>query len=175
MLRVVLVCSLLLSLIACSSTPQWKGVYTTDKKEISASSLEVPPDLSEPNVSNSLNFPNIGAAGSTYSQYANTDYKGTKITPANPAGVKLIRDGASQWLEINTTAEKLWPQLKDFFAQVGFEIKREDKRLGVMETNWLENRLSLPTNWFSKLISRISSTGLRDKYRARLEKPINPV
>lgn len=170
MLRVVLVVTLLINLIACSSTPEWKGVYSTEKKELSASSLEVPPDLSQPSVTNSLNLPNIGSAGSTYSSYTNSDYKGDKVAPANPEGVKVIRDGATQWLEINATAEKLWPQLKAFFAQVGFEIKRDDKLLGVMETNWLENRASLPTNWFSKLLSRISSTGLRDKYRARLEK-----
>lgn len=170
MLRVVLVVTLLINLIACSSTPEWKGVYSSEQKEVRASSLEVPPDLSEPNVTNNLSLPSIGAAGSTYSSYANTDYKGDKITPANPVGIKVIRDGATQWLEIDSTAEKLWPQFRVFFAQVGFEIKREDKQLGVIETNWLENRASLPTNWFSKLLSRISSTGIRDKYRARLEK-----
>ncbi len=170
MLRVVLVVALLINLIACSSTPEWKGLYGKEKKEISASSLEVPPDLSQPGVTNSLNVPNIGSAGSTYSSYTNSDYKEDKVTPANPDGVKVIRDGATQWLEINASAEKLWPQLKAFFVQVGFKIKRDDKQLGVMETNWLENRTSLPTNWFSKMLSGISSTGLRDKYRARLEK-----
>ncbi len=174
MLRVVLVVALLINLIACSSTPEWKGVYTIDKADLSASSLEVPPDLTEPNVGSGLNIPNIGSTSSTYSAYANTDYKGKKITPANPEGVKVVRDGAMQWLEINTTAEKVWPQLKAFFTKVGFEVKREDKQLGVMETNWLENRFSLPTNWFSKLLSKITSTGIRDKYRARLEKTDKP-
>ena len=174
MLRVVLVVGLMTSLIACSGSPEWKGVYAQKNKEIDRSKLEVPPDLSQPSASDSLALPNIAASGTTYSAYNNTAYKGDKITPANPKGVKLIRDGAQQWLEINATAEKLWPQLRAFFSQVGFEIKREDKQLGVMETNWLENRASLPTNWFSKLLSRISSTGLRDKYRARLEKTANP-
>lgn len=170
MLRVVLVVTLLMNLIACSSTPGWKGVYSSEKKKKNISKLEVPPDLSQPDLTDSLALPNIASGGSTYSAYANTEYKGDKITPAKPKGVKVIRDGVSQWLEINTTAEKLWPELKVFFAEVGFEIKRENKALGVMETNWLENRLKLPTNWFSKLLNRISSTGLRDKYRVRLEK-----
>ena len=174
MLRVVLVVALLVNLIACSSSPEWKGVYKTESKAVNTTSLEVPPDLSEPNVVNNLTLPSIGAAGSTYSAYTNTGYKGTKILPANPTGIKVIRDGDSQWLEINSSAEKLWPQLQAFFAQVGFEIKREDKQLGVLETNWLENRFALPTNWFSKLLSRISSTGIRDKYRARLEKTDKP-
>ena len=174
MLRVVFVFTLLMSLIACSSTPGWKGVYSSENNEKDRSKLEVPPDLTSPSLTDSLALPNIAAGGSTYSSYTNTDYSGDKVTPANLKGVKVIRDGVNQWLEINTTAEKLWPQLKVFFARVGFEIKREEKKLGVMETNWLENRLELPTNWFSKLLVRISSSGLRDRYRARLEKTKNP-
>ena len=135
MLRVVLVVGLLMGLVACSGTPEWKGVYSQKSKEVDRSKLEVPPDLSQPNVSDSLALPNIAAAGSTYSSYNNTAYKVDKVIPANPKGVKVIRDGAHQWLEINTTAEKLWPQLREFFIQVGFELKREDKKLGVMETN----------------------------------------
>lgn len=174
MLRVVFVFTLLMSLVACSSTPGWKGVYSSKNNEKDRSKLEVPPDLSSPSVTDSLALPNIAAGGSTYSSYTNTDYSGDKVTPAKLKGVKVIRDGVNQWLEVNTTAEKLWPQLKLFFTRVGFEIKREDKALGVMETNWLENRLELPTNWFSKLLARMSSSGLRDKYRARLEKTKNP-
>ncbi len=174
MLRVVLVVVLLMNLIACSSTPGWKGVYSSETKEKTASQLEVPPDLSQPTLSDSLALPNISSSGSTYSSFNNTEYTQGKITPASLQGVKVVRDGINQWLEINTTAEKLWPQLRAFFTKVGFEIKREDKTLGVMETSWLENRLNLPSNWFSKMLSRVSSTGIRDKYRARLEKTNKP-
>lgn len=173
MLRVGLIISLLISLVACSSTPGWKGIYSAGDKEKSAIQLEVPPDLSQPSVTDSLALPNI-AGGSTYSSYQGTEYKGEKVAPANLKGVKVIRDGADQWLEINTTAEKLWPQLRAFFVAVGFEIKREDKQLGIMETNWLENKPYVPSNWVSKLLNRVSSTGLKDKYRARLEKTANP-
>lgn len=175
MLRVVFVVTLLVGLSACSSTPpEWKGVYSAESKKVQSFKLDVPPDLSEPSLSDNLVLPNIAADGSTYSAYTNTEYKGDKVAPANPVGVKVIRDGVNQWLKINTTAEKLWPQLKVFFTKVGFEIKREDKELGVIDTNWLGNRVNLPTNWFSKLLSSLYSVGLRDKYRARLEKTDNP-
>lgn len=173
MLRVVLIFSLLISLIACSSTPGWKGVYSSESQEKKSYKLDVPPDLSEPNVTDSLALPNI-AGGSTYSAYTHTENKGDKITSAAPIGVKVIRDGATQWLEIDSTAEKLWPQLKVFFTKVGFEIKREDKELGVIETNWVENRAGIPTNWFAKLFNKLYSSGLMDKYRARLEKTDDP-
>ena len=177
MLRVVLIFTLLMNLIACSSAPEWKGIYGAEDKPQQSTKLDVPPDLTEPTASDSLALQNIVANDSTYLAYSNTgdtESNGDKIAAAKPPGIKVIRDGASQWLEINTTAEKLWPELKAFFTKIGFEIKREDKILGVMETNWLENRSALPSNWFSKILNRISSTGLRDKYRARLEKTDNP-
>ena len=173
MLRVVLIIALFINLVACSSGPTWKGKYSSEKEKV-VSKLEVPPDLSEPDSTDSLDMPNIAAGGSTYSAYTNTEYKADKVTSASPKGVKVIRDGANQWLEINTSADKLWPELKVFFTEIGFEIKREDKALGIMETNWLESLVALPTNFFSNVLNRISSTGLRDKYRARLEKTDNP-
>lgn len=174
MLRVVFI-SLLITLGACSSTPpEWKAVYSSEKKEKKLTALEVPPDLSEPSYSDSLSLPNIASSGSTYSEYTNTEYKGDNVAPANPTGVEVVRDGANQWLKINTTAEKLWPQLKVFFTKVGFEIKREDKELGVLDTNWLENRIDLPSGWFGRLLNSLYSAGLRDKYRARLEKTEDP-
>ena len=174
MLRVVLVFALLVNLIACSSTPGWKGIYSSDVKEIDTSKLDIPPDLSQPNVTDGLALPNINASGSTYSAYTNTDYKGDKVAPANLRGVKVIRDGNYQWLEVKASPDKLWSELRVFFAEVGFELPREDKTLGIMETNWLENKVNVPTSWFTKMLNRISSTGLRDKYRARLEKTKNP-
>ena len=173
MLRVVLVVTLLLNLAACSSTPEWKGIYSSEDKKVN-SKLEVPPDLSRPDVTESLGVPNIASRRTTYSSYTNTEYNNGKVLHAKPKNVKIVRDGASQWLEINTSAEKLWPELKVFFNEVGFEIKREDKALGIIETNWLENRLETPTNFLSKILQRFSSSGLRDRYRARLEKTNNP-
>lgn len=174
MLRVVIVVTLLMSLLACSSTHEWKGVYKADGKNIDGSKLEVPPDLSEPDISDSLALPNIALSGSTYSAFTNTEHSGVEILPAGSGDVKVFRDGKNQWLEIKAAAKILWPQLKSFFRDVGFEIKREHKTLGVIETNWVENRYNLPTGWFAKMFKGIMSTGLRDKYRARLEKTSNP-
>ena len=174
MLRVVLLSVLFMTLMACSNTPEWKGVYKIDQKDQDNSKLEVPPDLSQPNVSDNLALPNIASGQSTYTAYSKTEGNTDAILSAKPQGVKVVRDGSNQWVEINSSADKLWSELRVFFSEVGFELKREDKALGVMETNWVENYAEVPTNWFSKLLKRFSSTGLRDKYRARLEKTDNP-
>ena len=75
-----------------------------------------------------------------------------------------------QWLEINASANDLWPQLIAFFRNEGFEIKISDLRLGLIETNWQENRVDVPTGWLSRFLGKLYDSGLKDKYRARVEK-----
>ena len=172
MLRVVLLIGLLLNLVACSSSSQWKGIYGEEVSQEKSTKLDVPPDLSEPDTRAGLELPTIAADGSTYLTYSKSekDEKDSQVLPAKPLGVKVVRDGADQWLEVNMPVDKLWLELKAFFKSVGFDIKREDKALGIMDTTWQENKVALPAGFFSKLLNRFSSTGLRDKYRARLEK-----
>ena len=173
MLRVVLVVTLLMNLMACSSTPEWKGVYESDK-DTSAETLQVPPDLSTPEVSDSVALPKIGLTGETYSDYTSTEHTGEGVLSTKHPKVKVMRDGINEWLEIKAPVEKIWTDLRGFFIGMGFELKREDKALGVMETNWKENRYALPTDWFSKLLKNVLSSGVKDKYRVRLEKTDNP-
>ena len=173
MLRVVLVVTLLMNLIACSSTPEWKGVYGTDENK-SEQKLSVPPDLSSPDVSDSTAIPNIGLSGETYSAYSLTDHSGAGVLSAKHPDVKVVRDGINEWLEINAPAEKIWTDLSSFFTGLGFELKREDKALGVLETNWKENRYNVSTGWMAKILHKLISSGIKDKYRARLEKTDNP-
>ena len=174
MLRVVLVFALLISIVSCSGTPpEWKGVYSNENKQKNSSKLEVPPDLSEPDTTNTLALPNIALGDSTYSAYSNSEHKGAGVVAAKPHGVKVIRDGINQWLEVNSSADNLWPQLREFFVGLGFEIKREDKKLGVIETNWKDNIATKPTSWYSGIIKIFYAADLRDKYRARLEKTDN--
>ena len=171
MLRVVLVFVFLISIVSCSGTPpEWKGVYSHENKQNNGSKLEVPPDLSDPDTTNTLTLPNIALGGSTYSAYSHTEDKVAKVVAAKPLGVKVIRDGINQWLEVNSSADNLWPELRKFFVEIGFEITREDKKLGIIETNWKENIATMPTAWYSSIIKIFYASSLRDKYRARIER-----
>ncbi|MFO7603449.1 MAG: outer membrane protein assembly factor BamC [Gammaproteobacteria bacterium] len=40
----------------------------------------------------------------------------------------------------------------------------------MLETDWQENRFDVPTNWLSRLFSKLYDTGLMDSYRIRLER-----
>jgi len=76
-------------------------------------------------------------------------------------------------LVIKGSAQQVWPRLREFFLQNGFLIKREDPRIGIIETDWAENRADIPQDFItrniSKLFDSIYSAATRDKYRIRLE------
>ncbi|QKK11946.1 MAG: outer membrane protein assembly factor BamC [Pseudomonadota bacterium] len=56
----------------------------------------------------------------------------------------------------------------------GFLIKREDPRLGIIETEWAENRADIPQGvirrWLGKVFDFAYSAPTRDKYRVRMER-----
>lgn len=151
-----------------------------------AASLEVPPDLTTPQTQNKYSIPTPGTA--TASQLAR-DQKAAPATgtPASTNApvvvsvdkVKMERAGSQRWLVVNDKSPaQLWPQLKAFFQDSGFTIKTEEPEIGVMETDWAENRAKLPNDGIRKLIeyvglSNVYSTSERDMFRIRLEKGQN--
>ncbi len=74
--------------------------------------------------------------------------------------------------------DQLWPQVKEFWLQEGFLIKKEDPRVGILETGWLENRADIPQgmirNVLGKVIDSVYSAATRDQYRTRLERGADP-
>ena len=91
----------------------------------------------------------------------------------------MERAGTQRWLVVSgKSPEQLWPALKAFWQDNGFVIKSEDPAVGVMETDWAENRAKLPNDGLRKLLETVGlgsvySTGERDKFRIRLEKTAN--
>jgi len=162
---------LILSLLimACSSSP-YKGDYDS-VDERNGKPLEVPPDLVLPKGDESLKIPSIAAEQTSLASYQNKSV-GTNDSAlvTDVQGVRMQRDGAVRWLEFDASAEVTWPKLALFFKSLGFEIIREDKKLGVVDTGWQENRTELPDDWFSVIFNSFSSAGLKDRYRARLER-----
>jgi outer membrane protein assembly factor BamC len=160
---------LLLGLTACSSNGDRKAVY--EKKAEHTKTLETPPDLAEPDSNALLDIPAIASSRTTFSSFSgNQQQSNGEVLASVSSDARIVRDGSMQWLEIKASANDLWIQLIAFFRNEGFEITTSDTRLGLIETNWLENRRGVSTDWLSKLIGKVVDTGLRDKYRARLEK-----
>jgi len=70
--------------------------------------------------------------------------------------------------------DKVWPVVREFWLERGFLIKEESPEVGVMETDWAENRANVPQDFIRGLLGRfadsIYSTSERDKFRTRLER-----
>ena len=69
---------------------------------------------------------------------------------------------------------KFQQEAQGFFRSLGFEISYEDARLGILETNWLSNRAYRNIGFWKSLVGGLTVTGLKDRYRVRLERSDDP-
>ena len=88
--------------------------------------------------------------------------------------MRILRDGNQRWLFVPAPAEQIWPQLRGFWQENGFNISSENAEAGVLETGWAENRANIPQDGLRKLFGRaldsLYDTGTRDRFRTRVER-----
>ena len=161
---------LTLTLGACSVLETDKVDYKSAGK---APSLEVPPDLTQ--LSRETRYAVPGAAVTASSFQIGQVATQTTPTAATAMGdVRIERAGTQRWLVISRPADKLWDPVKDFWIENGFLLVMDQANLGIMETDWAENRAKLPQdfirNTIGKVFESLYSTGERDKFRTRLER-----
>lgn len=168
----------LASLTACSTfesiTSSDKVDYRTQAKQTTG--LDVPPDLTQLPKENRPTGP-ISAAQMAAQPNAQRQAVATAGAPValDKAGtIEFHRLGNARWLHSALPPEQVWPQVKSFWQDRGFTIETEDQNVGLMETNWAENKAKLPQDFIRKtlgsLLDSLYSTGERDKYRTRLER-----
>ena len=141
--------------------------------------LDIPPDLTSIPNDDRYAVPDGGTKSSVNASDViggQTNMLKTSDSSVLPkvTNVSLERSGNQRWLVVNKTPGELWPQLKDFWSQSGFILKVDTPEVGVMETDWAENRPVIQESGIrgllSKAIASVSSNGLLDKYRTRLER-----
>ncbi len=165
-----------LALTACSTTFDGNKVdYKSQGKQVPT--LEVPPDLSLLTKNAQASVP-VGGAANASSFQANAVAVSTataNATAANALGdVRVVRDGTQRWLVTDRAPEKLWEDIKKFWTDNGLTVIIDQPNLGIMETDWNENRAKLPQDgirkYLGKVLDGLYSTNERDKYRTRLER-----
>ena len=170
---------------ACSSLPDLDDVLPDQtvqyKKQKSAEeNLEIPPNLTRSSIEDSLVIPDAGGKGSkTYSEYVGerTRQRGATATGGEVLPkvekVSVKREGNDRWLEVEAAPQLVWPRVIAFWRQQGIPLVEQDPAVGVMKTDWLENRADIQrdiiTRTLSKVASGLYSSGTRDQYRVRLE------
>ena len=169
---------------ACTSqelVPDRRPDYRTSQ---TGNSLAVPPDLTSSTIDDALVVPELSPeATASLSDYAGeraaavpagasgVDAGPSVLTPVEGIGVR--REGDRRWLVVAQSPERLWPEIKDFWLDSGLPLERDDPRVGIMETAWLENRNDIPDgpirNVLRKYLDFAYSVPTRDKFRVRLE------
>ena len=176
-LRTVGLTVVLAGLAACGSVIETDKVnYKSETEDKGQTTLEVPPDLSKLNRNKRYDMPNGKfSANQQDDGKASTNADGT--SPLQLADIQVKRSGNQMWLDIGRPPEELWPQVRDFWKESGFVLARDEQKIGVMETDWAENRAKLPQDFIrrslGKVIDSLYSTGERDKFRIRLERTTN--
>jgi len=168
----------------CSYLPESKKIdYGTAAK---APPLDIPPDLTRPSNSGQYSAPNVATTGTAVFSQINAKNKVAQrqnsdetVLPEGARGVaKVERQGNHRWLVVTVPEDKAWNVTKAFWQENGFILKSENPQTGVMETDWAENRASVPggaiQGFLGKVLGTLYSTAERDKYRTRLEKGAKP-
>ena len=135
-------------------------------------SLDVPPDLTQLTRDTRYTVPGASVSANSYAVGQPTQ---TVTTAANTMGdVSIERSGSQRWLVVKQPADKLWTPVRDFWLENGFLLSQDQENLGIMETDWAENRAKLPQDFIratiGKVFESLYSTGERDKFRTRLER-----
>lgn len=159
---------LLALLSACSSTTRdYKGVYEASQD---IDDITVPPGLDKPQTNSNDDLTRYGKHIKTYSGYEEQQNTQPVTRFAqNYKGMHFVRSGSLFWLEVADNGDRVWDDVRAFFTKLGFKFKVEQPRLGYLQTDWLENRVDIPTGYIAKMLGALYTSDLMDRYRIRLE------
>ena len=125
-------------------------------------SLVIPPDLTKPNLQG-LFVENIGVTDQTY-----------KV--AEVQNVEVKRDTHRRWLLVDMPSSEVWSLSKEFFRSFGFKIAKENQKIGILETDYLEIDTKVPDKSLGAIRAALSKAlrtqyglPIADKYRIRVE------
>lgn len=176
--RIPLLVAMVTAIIACSTVSERRLEYKNAK---SLPTLETPPDLLSVEAQDELVAATapMGEAP-TLSEYTRAQAgtpttapavrPGVAVGPQLKEGIHIERDGAMRWLVLPGEPGTWWPRLKEFWEAEGFQVAREDVRIGIMETSWSENRGTAPvSSLIKKAFSFLYSSSTRDMYIVRVE------
>ncbi|WP_395667765.1 outer membrane protein assembly factor BamC [Rhodoferax sp.] len=153
----------------CSSLQPDKVDY---RSAVRSSGLEVPPDLTQ--LSKDTRYAIVeGAVSAAGSKVAQSAVTPPAVAASTLGDVRIERSGNQRWLVVKRSPEQLWPGVREFWKDNGFVLTLDQSNIGIMETDWAENRAKIPQDFLratlGKVLDNLYSTAERDKFRTRLE------
>jgi outer membrane protein assembly factor BamC len=161
------------SLAGCESIGS-VGKRIDYKSASSSPSLELPPDLTTPQYDDRYS---VATASGVAAREAARPAGQSDLLPTNPEA-HIVRAGTQRWLVVKATPEQAWSTVRKFWTDTGFVIATEQPGVGVMETDWAENRAEIPQDLLRKYVGKyidvFYETYKRDKFRTRIERGAEP-
>ena len=193
-LAVAVAVSALLPMAGCSWLhfgTQDEDTYDYRKAKPRQLPLEVPPDLSQLPRDDRFTLPATAANGKSTDTGKPASASATGTAPVvnaavaaqtAPAGLAvapesvsahLVRSGSERWLSVTVSPELAYSTLRDLWVSMGFTLVRDEPAIGLLETDWQENRPVVNEDGLRNALHRafgaFDSTGERLRYRARFE------
>jgi outer membrane protein assembly factor BamC len=177
--------ALCFALGGCTVVGDWFSADRADYKGAAKRTqpLEVPPDLTQlqPDTRYLPQGGVVAASDLSKPGSAANAAGGAAGTPTdasvamNAAGdVHLAHEGNQRWLATKEAPEAVLPRVRAFWLEQGFTLTTDDPKTGILETDWMQDKTSLPKdavhNLISKVLDNFYDSGLRDRYRTRLER-----
>lgn len=185
-----LISALMLSaLVGCSALPSVDDVLPDKKAEYKRSkqaekNLEIPPDLTKSSINDELVIPNApNASSATLSgvmEQERVQGRSVKRASVLPAvkNIEVKRDGDQRWLVIKADPEDVWYKVLEFWQENGILLIEQDPTVGIMMTDWMENRADIKTDFITDRVRRVFdglySSSVQDQYRVRVEPGAEP-
>ena len=126
--------------------------------------LQVPPDLTD--ISNGEQFILPGISGDALAR--NT------LLPVFESA-SFVRQGGQSWLEIDQSAEELWPRLLAFTRKQGYTVAQTQPLAGVIASDWRSAESGgllkglIGKEAFMRIAFRLERTGLGSRLFARVQ------
>jgi len=90
--------------------------------------------------------------------------------------VEVMRDNYRRWLVVDLPPSDVWSLSKEFFRSYNFKIAKENKKIGILETDYLEIETEVPDKSLgairaslAKVLKTQYGLPIADKYRVRIE------
>ncbi|EGV28093.1 NlpBDapX family lipoprotein [Thiorhodococcus drewsii AZ1] len=163
------------------AVPDQRLVYK--KQREATENLEVPPDLTSGTFDDALDIPGSAGAPTTFSEYAGGRAHRRQVASSGDVlpttqNVELERSGNERWLQVQGSPGQVWPQVVAFWRKQGILLVEQDPAVGIMRTDWLDNRAEIRkdfiTRMMSKVVEGVYSTSTRDQYSLRIEEGTKP-
>ena len=171
---VLVVVAAALALAGCESLYSISPTKRIDYKSVSSGpALELPPDLTTPKYDDRYQVNSATGLAAAGQNKGTT----TQFLPTTP-DAKIVRAGNERWLVVKATPEQAWNTCREFWQENGFVLAVENPQVGVMETDFAENRAEIPNDLIHRTLGQISdlftTTYKQDKFKTRIERGAEP-